>query len=123
MSIKNLYVKRSYWSVKYHKGIKNEPSQTSYPLSRRPRKPGQTRKRGTGKLMFITKCFLTSPILKAKKIAFDLYNLRNTQTDLALPMPEKDCGKRCFSCMGASLWNNLPLGTKLSESPCSFKTI
>ena len=119
MSIENLYVKRSYWSLKYHKGIKNEPSHTSYPLSRCPRKTGQTRKRG--KLMFITKFFQTSPIVKAKNIAFDLYNLRNTQTDLALP--EKDCGKRCFSYMGASLWNNLPLEAKTSESPRSFKAI
>ena len=28
-------------------------------------------------------------------------NMRNTQTDFALPLPKKDYGKRCFSYMGA----------------------
>ena len=51
------------------------------------------------------------------------YNLRNTQTDFALPSPNKDFGKRCFNYIGASLWNNLPREAKISESLSSFKTI
>ena len=51
------------------------------------------------------------------------YNLRNRETDLALPMPKKEFGKRCFNYNGASLWNNLPQEAKNSESISSFKTI
>ena len=51
------------------------------------------------------------------------YNLRNRETDLALPMPKKEFGKRCFNYNGASLWNNLPQEAKNSESLSSFKTI
>ena len=51
------------------------------------------------------------------------YNLRNTQTDFAFPLPKKDFGKRCFNYMGASLWNNLPREAKIFESLSSFKAI
>ena len=44
------------------------------------------------------------------------YNLRNTETDLALPMPKKQFGKRCFNYNCASLWNNLTQEAKHSES-------
>ena len=51
------------------------------------------------------------------------YNLRNRNTDLALPMPKKEFGKRCFSYNGAIHWNNLPQEAKAAESISSFKTI
>ena len=50
------------------------------------------------------------------------YNLRNTQTEFEFPLPKKDFGE-VFNYMGASLWNNLPQETKISESLSSFKTI
>ena len=48
------------------------------------------------------------------------YNLRN-ETDLALPMPKKEFGKKYFNYNGASLWNSLPPDAKSSESLISFK--
>jgi hypothetical protein len=33
-------------------------------------------------------------------------NFRNSETDLELPKPKKDFGKRCFNYNGAALWNN-----------------
>ena len=48
------------------------------------------------------------------------YNLRN-ETDLALPMPKKEFGKRYFNYNRASLWNSLPPDAKSSESLISFK--
>ena len=34
------------------------------------------------------------------------YNLRNRETDLALPMPKIEIGRRCFSYNTALHWNN-----------------
>ena len=43
------------------------------------------------------------------KLAECPYNLsRNSSTDLALPKPNKDFGKRCFNYSAAVLWNNPP---------------
>ena len=47
----------------------------------------------------------------------------NIMSNLALPMPKKEIGKRCFNYNGASLWSNLPQEAKNSESLSSFKTI
>lgn len=51
------------------------------------------------------------------------YNLRNTETDLAPPMPKKEFGKRSFSYNGALHWNNLPYEAKTAESLITFKSI
>ena len=48
------------------------------------------------------------------------YNLRNG-IDLALSMPKKEFGRRCFNYIGASLWNNLPQEAKNSESLSSVQ--
>jgi hypothetical protein len=41
------------------------------------------------------------------------YNLRNRETDLALLMPKRKFGKRCFSYNDPSHWNNLSDEEKL----------
>ncbi len=51
------------------------------------------------------------------------YYLRCRETDLALPLPKKEFGKRRFCYNGASHWNNLPYEAKSAESLSSFKTI
>ena len=51
------------------------------------------------------------------------YNLRNSGTDLALPKPNKDFGKRCFNYSAAVLWNNLPYEAKIAPTVWSFKKL
>jgi hypothetical protein len=41
-----------------------------------------------------------------------LHDLRNRATDLALPKPKRDFGKRNFKYHGAIHWNNLPIEAK-----------
>ena len=49
------------------------------------------------------------------------YDLRNRKTDLSLPKPNTDSGKRCFKYNGAVVWNNLPYEVKVAESLSSFQ--
>ena len=51
------------------------------------------------------------------------YNLRNRETDLALPIPKKEFGRRCFSYNAALHWTNLPNEAKIAETVRSFKSI
>ena len=50
------------------------------------------------------------------------YNLRNSQTDLTLPKPNREFLKRSFKFSGAYLWNNLPLEAKQAPSIYIFKS-
>ena len=50
------------------------------------------------------------------------YNLRNSQTDLTLPKPNREFLKRTFKYCGAYLWNNLPLEAKQAQSIYLFKS-
>ena len=49
------------------------------------------------------------------------YSLRNTGTDLRLPMKRSNNGQKCFSYRGAKLWNSLPAESKQATSLYSFK--
>ena len=49
------------------------------------------------------------------------HSLRNTETDLRLPMRKTSNGQKCFSFRGAKLWNGLSTGSKLASSLNSFK--
>ena len=49
------------------------------------------------------------------------YNLRNIETDLALPRPYTNFLKRSFKYSGAMLWNNLSYETKTAKSLSDFK--
>ena len=49
------------------------------------------------------------------------YSLRNTGTDLRLPMKRSSNGQRCFSFRGAKLWNGLSAESKQLTSLYSFK--
>ena len=49
------------------------------------------------------------------------YNLRNSDTDLVLPQPKTEFKKRSFSYNGASLWNNLSVEAKKTNTLTSFK--
>jgi hypothetical protein len=61
-----------------------------------------------------------APILKdsfiSRNILLNNYNLRNSQTDLTLPKPNREFLKRIFKYKGAYLWNNLPLEAKQAQS-------
>ena len=48
-------------------------------------------------------------------------DLRNTATDLRLPMFTSSNGQRGFSYRGAALWNNLVIGVKQAPSLSVFK--
>ncbi len=61
----------------------------------------------------------TAPNLKAFRFNIErdiAYNLRSRKTDLALPLPKKEFGKRRFSYNGASHWHNLPYEAKSVKS-------
>ena len=47
--------------------------------------------------------------------------LRNTNTDLRLPMKTTANGQKCFSFRGAKLWNSLSAESKKASSLNSFK--
>ena len=49
------------------------------------------------------------------------YELRNTETDLALPKPKTNFLKRSFRYSGAMLWNNLPDEAKRAKTLRQFK--
>ena len=49
------------------------------------------------------------------------YNLRNIETDLALPRPYTNFLKRSFKYCGAILWNNLSYEAKTAKSLSDFK--
>ena len=49
------------------------------------------------------------------------YVLRNSETDLRLPMKKSSNGQKCFSYRGAKVWNELPADTKQASSLNSFK--
>ena len=61
-----------------------------------------------------------APILKY--FTKQLYNLRNSQTDLTLPKPNREFLKRSFKYSCAYLWNNLPLEAKQAQSIYTFKS-
>ena len=48
--------------------------------------------------------------------------LRNSKTDLAIPMFRTGNGQRSFAYRGASLWNSLDLETKMAPSINAFKS-
>ena len=49
------------------------------------------------------------------------YDLRNLETDLALPKPKTNFLKRSFRYSGSMLWINLPLEAKKATSLHQFK--
>ena len=49
------------------------------------------------------------------------HNLRNQETDLALPKPRTNFLKRSFKYSASMLWNNLPLDAKRATSLSQFK--
>ena len=61
-----------------------------------------------------------APTLKdsfiSRNIFLNNYNLRNSQTDLTLPKPNREFLKRSFKFSGAYLWNKLPLEAKQAQS-------
>jgi hypothetical protein len=51
----------------------------------------------------------------------ELYNLRNSYTDLALPKPRREFPKKGFKYSGAKLWNSLSREAKEARSIHIFK--
>jgi hypothetical protein len=51
----------------------------------------------------------------------NIYDLRNRETDLSLPKPNTNFGKRCFNYNGSVVWNNLPYEVKVAEPLSSFQ--
>ena len=47
--------------------------------------------------------------------------LRNTKTDLAIPLRNSAFGQKCFSYEGAKLWTDLSVEAKSSKSYKIFK--
>ena len=59
--------------------------------------------------------------LLTRKSFYSSYSLRNTGTDLRLPMKRSTNGQKCFSYRGAKLWNSLSAESKQATSRYSFK--
>ena len=59
--------------------------------------------------------------LVTRNSACNSRSLRNTATDLRLPMKTSANGQKCFSVRGAKLWNSLPAETKQASSINTFK--
>ena len=49
-------------------------------------------------------------------------NLRNTSTDLRLPLKSSSTGQKCFSFRGAKIWNCLSMEAKQAATLNAFKT-
>ena len=49
------------------------------------------------------------------------YNLRSTDTDIALPKPRREFLKKTFKYSGAKLWNSLSREAKEAQSISIFK--
>jgi hypothetical protein len=62
----------------------------------------------------------TAPNLKENVLKISdcpiIHQLRNSQTELVLPFPKSEFKKKTFSYSGATLWNNLPITAKQSNS-------
>ena len=56
-----------------------------------------------------------------KKSACSRENLRNTATDLQIPLVKTCSGQRTFSHCGARVWNHLDLAVKETSSFKAFK--
>ena len=56
-----------------------------------------------------------------KKSACSRENLRNTATDLQIPLVQTCSGQRTFSYRGARVWNHLDLAVKQTSSFKAFK--
>ena len=52
-----------------------------------------------------------------------MHDLRNHATDLVLPKPKRNFGKRSFKYNGAIHWNSLPNEAKNTNSTSTFKII
>ena len=59
--------------------------------------------------------------LFTRNSARSFHNLRSTETDLRLPKKNSANGQKCFSFLGAGLWNNLPAESKTVSSLNGFK--
>ena len=49
------------------------------------------------------------------------HNLRNTSTDLRLPLKSSSIGQKCFSFRGAKIWNSLSKEAKQAATLDAFK--
>ena len=80
------------------------------------------------KSIFIYKILLneTAPNLKENSLKISdcpiIHQLRNSQTEL-VPFPKSEFKKKTFSYSGATLWNNLRITAKQSNSMSCFKRL
>ena len=49
--------------------------------------------------------------------------LRNTKTDLKMPLLKTSSGQKCFSYRVARLWNNLSVDAKSAKTQTQFKKL
>ena len=88
-------------------------------------KPGASKPKAT--LMYKILNDLSAPQLSNSLVKLNdtniNYNLRNIETDLALPRPYTNFLKRsgAMQCSGAMLWNNLSYEAKTAQSLSDFK--
>ncbi len=87
------------------------------------------RRRELNKLVLMYKVLgnHTAPNLKdlfsRRNASQNIYDLRNSETDLSLKKPKTEFLKKTFGYSGAILWNSLPQDVKAAESITSFKTM
>ena len=71
-------------------------------------------------MMYLRNSYLRNSFIKTSDCD-KRYQLRNSETDLALPRPRTNFLKRSFKYSGAMLWNNLPDEAKRAKSLRQFK--
>ena len=59
--------------------------------------------------------------LNVKKSTRNARDLRNTETDLSIPLRKINNGQRAISFRGPKLWNNLKLDVKQAPTLATFK--
>ena len=107
-----------------HPPIKNVPSLRSSSFNTKLHSSSTRRFHTKATLMYkilndLSVPQLSNSFVKLNDININ-YNLRNIETDLALPRPYTNFLKRSFRYSGAKLWNNLSYEAKTAQSLADF---
>ena len=93
-------------------------------LNRKPLTPGASIQRLPScikfSMIYLPPNCMSNSFVKLNDININ-YNLRNIETDLALPRSYTNFLKRSFRYSGAMLWNNLSYEAKTAQSLADFK--
>ena len=73
-------------------------------------------------LNVLTPNYLSSRFIQRSDVITS-YNLRNSETKLAIPLPRTNYYKNSFGCSGAVLWNSLLSAARQATSLSNFRRL